>query len=202
MTPTDWVTAASAPTTTPSTSRRDTYPTFSYIRLTNMSPSTRSPPLIPPHDRPSSQLQMQSEFLHVFAPKLLPQLAVLRSAYHHRLPSPRRLRPLRTTTIVHPHTIPPRRAPPTHPHPRASRATLAAVVLPCARAAAWTTRDCGERRPTCPHPRPPHAKDEVLPVDLPFVFLVAPCAVPISARVYVHVSFAQALKRFFGRALS
>jgi hypothetical protein len=40
--------AASAPTTMPNTSRGDAYPTFSDIRPTNRSSSTRWPPLIPP----------------------------------------------------------------------------------------------------------------------------------------------------------
>ncbi|KAJ7077450.1 hypothetical protein C8R44DRAFT_911558 [Mycena epipterygia] len=220
--------AAPAPTTSSSTSRGDAYPAFGYIRPTNTFPSTRSPPLIPPDDRPSSQLGWAAgadavrgimTFCVPLSPCFVPRHPLqLRFAYHHPLPSPCRpalcAPPLLSIPAPSPLAVLPLYT--RTPAPRAPRATLAAVVPPCARAAAQTTRDCGERRPICPQLRAvllasparprydgcpaPHSGDEMQPVDLPIVFLVSPCVVPISARVYVYVSFAQALKWFFGRA--
>ncbi|KAJ7080325.1 hypothetical protein C8R44DRAFT_895433 [Mycena epipterygia] len=197
--------AAPAPTTSSSTSRGDAYPAFGYIRPTNTFPPTRSPPVIPPDDRPSSQLGWAAgadavRGIMTFCVPLSPcvlrtiTLYLLRaappSAHHHYCPSPHHPpSPCSPYTPALPRPAP--RVPPSPP------SFLLAPALRRRRPEIVANAALFPRYDGCPAP---HSGDEMQPVDLPIVFLVSPCVVPISARVYVYVSFAQALKWFFGRA--
>ncbi|KAJ7085583.1 hypothetical protein C8R44DRAFT_893872 [Mycena epipterygia] len=172
------------------------YPSDSYVSVHAFAAPTTA--LLPAWD--GQQLQMQSEFLHAFAPKLLPQLEVvalnvaltepgLPTSMHHDL-----LRPTVPPTssaaalcVPSPSTF---SAPP--PLSAHHHCCLYHPRSPCSGYTSAPPRPARHPRRHCSSC--PALRDEVPSVDLPFVSLVVPCAVPISARVYVYVSFAQALK--------